>query len=103
MHTLYLPVVVPNPLTIVDVFASTDYLLDAEQQWETFGIPSDKLTSLSDWSTAVVDQEKLEAASPTQVNTAFKPLLKLQKPVSKRMFSTNAILYVNCYIFAIRY
>ncbi|TCD61669.1 hypothetical protein EIP91_008117 [Steccherinum ochraceum] len=89
-HTLYLPVVVPNPLTLVD--ASTDYLLDAEQQWESLGIPSEKLTSLSDWSTAVVDQEKIEAASPSQVYNAFRPLLKLQKQGPKRTFSTNAIL-----------
>ena len=84
---------------MVDVFASTDYLLDAEQQWESLGIPSDKLTSLSDWSTSVVDQEKLEVASPSQVNNAFRPLLKLQKPMTKRTFSTNAILYV----FILRY
>ncbi|KAH8100876.1 hypothetical protein BXZ70DRAFT_936302 [Cristinia sonorae] len=92
MHTLYLPVVVPSTLAVVDVFASTDDLLDAEQQWESLGITSDKLTSLSDWSTAVIDQEKLNAVSPAQVDHALQPLLKLQKPLAKRTFSTNAIL-----------
>lgn len=81
-------------MTEVGVFTSSDYLLDAEQQWESLGISSDRLTSLSDWSTAVVDQEKLEAASAAQVNHAFRPLLKLQKPAVRRTFSTNAILYV---------
>lgn len=94
VHTLYLPIVVPSPMNMVDVFASTDYLLDAEQQWESLGIPSDRLTSLSDWSTAVVDQEKLEAASPSQFNTAFRPLLGLRKHTPRKVFSTNAILYV---------
>ncbi|THH29595.1 hypothetical protein EUX98_g4578 [Antrodiella citrinella] len=91
-HTLYLPVVVPSPLAIVDVFKSTDYLLDAEQQWESLGAPLDRLTSLSDWGTAVVDHEKIEAATPAQVNNAFRPLLKVQKPLAKRTLSTNAIL-----------
>ncbi|CAL1716716.1 unnamed protein product [Somion occarium] len=74
-HTLYLPIVLPNPLATVDVFASTDYLLDAEQQWDSCGVSSGKLTSLSEWSMPVVDHEKIEQASPERIHQALQPLL----------------------------
>ena len=99
-HTIYLPVFMPDPLGMIDVFASTDHLLNAKQEWGTLRIPRSKLTSLSDWSSPVVDSEKLKDASPAQVHNAFKPLLPkpIRKP-AKRSVSTNAItMYVGSLI-----
>lgn len=73
-HTLYLPIMTSSPLSLVDFLSSTDYLLEAEQQWEELGVPTHKLTSLSDFSSPVVDQERIERATPGQVQHALKPL-----------------------------
>ncbi|KAJ3557383.1 hypothetical protein NM688_g1503 [Phlebia brevispora] len=88
-HTLYLPVMISSPLTVVDLLTTTDYLLEAEQQWEDTGIPSDKLTSLSQLSAPVVDQETLESASPAQIHQAFRPLI----PTSVRKSATQVSAY----------
>lgn len=73
-HTLYLPIMTSSPLSLVDFLSSTDYLLEAEQQWEELGVSTHKLTSLSDFSSPVVDQERIERATPGQVQHALKPL-----------------------------
>ncbi|KAL4252322.1 hypothetical protein ABKN59_002559 [Abortiporus biennis] len=75
-HTLYLPIAMPSPLAMVNIFSS-DHLLEAEQQWETFGIPAQKLSGFSTPSSPVIDHEKLDEASPSQVFNALKPLTSL--------------------------
>ncbi|KIP08202.1 hypothetical protein PHLGIDRAFT_35066 [Phlebiopsis gigantea 11061_1 CR5-6] len=73
-HTLYLPVMMTAPLSPVDVLRTTDYLLEAEQQWEAQGTPSCKLTNFSTRSSPVVDEEILARASPGQVEQTLRAL-----------------------------
>ena len=79
-----------SPLSLIDFLKTTDYLLEAEQQWEGLGITSFKLTSFSQYSCPVVDQETLERATPAQVQGAFKHLLPV--PSAKRA-TTQASVY----------
>lgn len=63
-----------SPLSLVDVLGPTDYLLEAEQQWEAQAIPSNKLTSFSEHGSPVIEQEALEDATSQQVAYAVRPL-----------------------------
>lgn len=93
-HTLYLPIVGSSPFSTVDVSATSDYLLDAEQQWETFGIPTDKLTSLSDWSTPVVEEERLEKTSSDRIYQALRPLASPSTKKPRSALRPQTIMYV---------
>ncbi|KAK7690698.1 hypothetical protein QCA50_005797 [Cerrena zonata] len=97
-HSLYLPIVGSSPFSTVDVYATSDYLLDAEQQWESFGIPAVKLTSLSDWSSPVVDEEKLEKASTDHVyqvlHALVSPSTKKARPALRAQTIMLAILSI---------
>lgn len=87
----------PSPLAVTNALTSTDYFLDAEQQWDAFGIHPRKLTSLSKWSAPVVDYERLESSGPVQVHSAFKPLFtKPQKKTLRASVPTHAVaMYVS--------
>ncbi|KAI0077910.1 hypothetical protein K474DRAFT_1771444 [Panus rudis PR-1116 ss-1] len=82
-HTLYLPVVIP-PVDAISDAVYTDYFLDAEQEWETFGIPSQKLASFGHWTAPIVDQEYLARTTPGQVHVALRPLFTRNHPVTAR-------------------
>ncbi|KAI0955831.1 hypothetical protein AcV7_006394 [Taiwanofungus camphoratus] len=98
-HTLYLPVFTQT-LSIIGMSASTDQLFDAEQQWETFGIPRSKLAKFSRSASSVVDQEEIERARPLQVARACRPLFdrcdkkSTQRLSSKHAFTLFAVLSV---------
>lgn len=68
-----------SPLSLVDVLGHTDYLLEAEQQWEALAVPSSKLTCFSQFGFPVVEQDTLEEASSQQVGHAFRQLLPTPK------------------------
>lgn len=83
--------------------ASTDQLFDAEQQWETFGIPRSKLAKFSRSASSVVDQEEIERARPLQVARACRPLFdRCDKKSTQRLSSKHAftlyVIYLNPYM-----
>ncbi|THH00222.1 hypothetical protein EW026_g2258 [Hermanssonia centrifuga] len=79
-HTLYLPVMMSSPPSLVDFLGITDYFLEAEQQWQALAVPTHKLTVFSMRSSPVVEQEALEKAKPSQLQHALRP-----------MFSTSSL------------
>ncbi|KAI0342759.1 hypothetical protein BDW22DRAFT_1357263 [Trametopsis cervina] len=98
-HTLYLPLMMSSPPSLVDVLGATDYLLEAEQQWETQLVPSAQLTSFSQHTSPVVEQEALEKATAQQVAQALRPLFPasaktLVPKVSANAFTIFAILSI---------
>ncbi|KAI0690001.1 hypothetical protein BC835DRAFT_1529011 [Cytidiella melzeri] len=90
-HTIYLPVMMSSSLSMVDVLGSTDYLLEAEQQWEAQAVPSARLTTFSNHASPVVEQDALERATPQQVTQAFRPLLPASGKNTMPKVSANAL------------
>lgn len=80
-----------TPPSPVDVLGATDYLLEAEQQWESQNIPSSKLTELSRRSSVVVDQEIVEGASHEQIERALRPLSSLTPKKAQPKVSAHAV------------
>ena len=77
-HTLYLPVLAQDAFDDEDdLFESGDRLLDAEHEWESFGIPKDRIVSaaFSASESGVVEEEEIQRASPARVARVFRPLL----------------------------
>ncbi|KAH9903041.1 hypothetical protein C8Q73DRAFT_721421 [Cubamyces lactineus] len=77
-HTLYLPVLAQDGFDDEDdLFEPGDRLLDAEHQWESFGIPKDRIVSaaFSASESGVVEEEEIQRASPARVARVFRPLL----------------------------
>jgi hypothetical protein len=94
-HTLYLPIIMSNHSSSVDPLDSTDYLLEAEQQWEAQAVPLSLLTSFSQYSSPVVEQELLEKATPQQVSQAFRPLFSPSaKTVMPKVSANTLTMYV---------
>lgn len=75
----------------VDSLESTDYLLEAEQQWETQGITSSQLTTFSQHRSPVVEQEILEKATVQQVAQAFRPLFPGSAKTTTPKVSANTL------------
>ncbi|PCH42173.1 hypothetical protein WOLCODRAFT_137744 [Wolfiporia cocos MD-104 SS10] len=98
-HTLYLPVLTQG-FGVADVPHSADQLLDAEQHWETLGIPFGKVAPLATGQSAVLEQEEIDHASAKQIARALRPLFATadRKPAhklpSKHAFTIFAVLSV---------
>lgn len=60
--------------SVGEYLGATDYLLEAEQQWDSQGIASCKLTGFSRQSFPIVEQEVVEAATCEQVEYALRRL-----------------------------
>lgn len=94
-HTLYLPVIMSSLPSPVDVLGPTDYLLEAEQQWEALAAPSSRLTSFSQPCSPVVEQDVLEEASSQQVGQAFRQLFPSPKQVLPKVSAHTLTMYVS--------
>lgn len=73
--------------SVGEYLGATDYLLEAEQQWESQDIPHHKLTGFSRHSSPTVEQEVVETATCEQVEQALRrlsaqPLRKVLPKVS---------------------
>ncbi|KAI0091177.1 hypothetical protein BDY19DRAFT_991750 [Irpex rosettiformis] len=90
-HTVYLPIIMTHTPSLVDTLEPTDYLLEAEQQWEAQGITSSQLTPFSQHRSPVVEQETLEKATVQQVGQAFRPLFPASAKGATPKVSANAL------------
>ncbi|GBE88011.1 hypothetical protein SCP_1202370 [Sparassis crispa] len=90
-HTLYLPMLAQS-FSVVDLPYCPDHLLDAEQQWETCGIPHSKVVRLARGSSSVVEPDEVERARPLQVARALRPVLAMEVSTSmQRLRSAHAL------------
>ena len=90
-----------SPLSPVDVLRTTDYLLEAEQQWEAQGIQSSRLTNFSSRSSPVVDEEAVAKASPEQVEQALGALwAHATKKVVPRVSAHAVTMYVHSTLYS---
>ncbi|EJF64936.1 hypothetical protein DICSQDRAFT_100420 [Dichomitus squalens LYAD-421 SS1] len=103
-HTLYLPVL-HNQDELEkegELTTSGDRLLDAEHQWDGFGIVRSRLIShaFTSGRSAVVEEEEIEEASPAKVRRALRPLLPWSEQwaryhlASRHAFTLFAILSI---------
>lgn len=84
-HTLYLPVMMAS---VGEYLGATDYLLEAEQQWDAQGIPYYKLTNFSRPSCPIVEQEVIDNATCEDVRHALRRLSA--QPVRKTLPKVSA-------------
>ena len=89
-----------TPPSPTDPLGGSDYLLEAEQQWEAQGISPEKLTEFSRRSSPVVDQEVVENAPYEQVERALRPLVRGYSRRALPKVSAHAVaMYVSYVIF----
>ncbi|KAG1773442.1 hypothetical protein EDD22DRAFT_857595 [Suillus occidentalis] len=74
-HAAYLPVLVPVPCAI-DSLQSEDAIRNSAQEaWDLFNVPSDRVLRLSDTAPCVVNAEAIESLPPYRAYRAFDRIL----------------------------
>lgn len=87
-HAAYLPVLVPAPCAI-DSFQSEDAIRNSAQEaWNLFNVPSDRVLRLSDTAPFVMNADVIESLPPYRAYRAFDRLSRGRKKSVK--LSTNS-------------
>lgn len=88
-HAAYLPVLVPVPCAI-DSLQSEDAIRNSAQEaWDLFNVPSDRVLRLSDTAPCVVNADVIESLPPYRAYRAFDRILSRGRKKSIKL-STNS-------------
>jgi ElaB/YqjD/DUF883 family membrane-anchored ribosome-binding protein len=88
-HAAYLPVLVPAPCAI-DSLQSEDAIHNSAQEaWDLFNVPSDRVLRLSDTAPCVVNADVIESLPPYRAYRAFDRIFSRGKKKSVKL-STNS-------------
>lgn len=88
-HAAYLPVLVPAPCAIDSLQSEDATRNSAQEAWDLFNVPSDRVLRLSDTASCVVNADVIESLPPYRAHRAFDRIFLRGKKKSVKL-STNS-------------